>query len=100
MSLSRARSSGCIDDLCFIEHALTKGSAEKSWCVEIDAPAENTGELIFEIEQFPPRGAAILELNQDVYIAVGPEVLSQDGAEEGEAADMVSPAEVGHVFKV
>jgi len=61
----RARSSGCIEDLRLVEHALAEGSTEESRRVEIDAAIKNGGELILEIEQFPTRGMDLLELNQE-----------------------------------
>jgi hypothetical protein len=41
-----------------------------------------------------------LKLDEDIHIAVRPEVLTEHRAEEGEFADVMSVAEVGNVLPI
>lgn len=100
MSARRARSLGCMQDQCFIEYTLAEGSTEESGCVEIHALPNDDGNLVLQIEEFPTRSVAVLELNKDINIAVRPEVFSQHGAKEGESPDMVSPTEAGDTLLI
>src|SRR5258706_13709227 len=65
---------------------------------EVDAPAEDLCQFLRDVEEREARGLARLELDQNVHVAVRPEVVAQDRAEEGEPTDVMAPAEVGDSF--
>ncbi len=50
MSVSRIRPSGCIKDLCLVEHALSEGSIEESRHVAIGVSVITVAEVV-ELEE-------------------------------------------------
>jgi hypothetical protein len=75
------------------QHAVPEVGAEELGGVELDALVEEVGELSLQAEEGQAGDVAGFELDEDVDIAVRAEVLAQDRAEEGEAADVVPATE-------
>jgi hypothetical protein len=63
--------------------------------VEVDLAIEQSREVGLVVDEGEARRMAGLVLDEDVEVAVGPEVVAQDGAEQGEAADVALAAEIG-----
>src|SRR5712691_4109824 len=73
----------------------------KLWCHEIDAaPAQESRELLLQPDEGQAWHVAGLEFDQDIDVAVWPEVLTQDGAEQGQPPDVVPPTEVRNLLAV
>jgi hypothetical protein len=49
--------------------------------IEIDSPSEEPRQLVLNVKERKTRRVPFLELDEDIYIAVGPERTVQDGAE-------------------
>src|SRR6185295_1302371 len=65
---------------------------------QIHGPAsEERGELVLETNETQSRHVSGLELDEHVDVALGPEILPQDGAEQGQPADVIAPAELGEL---
>jgi hypothetical protein len=63
---------------------------------EIHTPAtKESRELVLQPNETESRNMPGLELHEHVDVAIGAEVVPQDGAEEGESPDVVAPAELG-----
>jgi hypothetical protein len=70
--------------------------AEELRRVEVHLAAEDLGKLGFHPKEVEPWYVIGLELDQHIDIAVGTEILSQDRPKQGQAPDVVPPAEFGH----
>lgn len=77
------------------EDLVSEVSAEEARGVQVDGSAEDGGEFVLHGEEREAGGGAGLELDEDVDVAVGAEVIAEHGAEESEAPDAVAAAEVG-----
>jgi hypothetical protein len=81
--------------LCACEHAIAEPPVEVLLTHEIDAmAAEDARELFLDIEDAETDHLAGLEVDEDVNVAVWPEIVRQDGAKQGEFADVIPPAEL------
>jgi hypothetical protein len=81
--------------LCACRHAIAEPPVEVLLAHEIDAmAAEDARELFLDIEDAETDHPAGLEVDEDINVAVWPEIVRQDGAEEGEFADVMPPAEL------
>jgi len=61
---------------------------------EVDTSSANqSGELESHLHELEPRRAARLELDDDIHVALGPEIVSEGRAEEGQLPDVVSLTE-------
>jgi hypothetical protein len=90
-TLSRLCSKG---DLGGIDNALAEEVAEAGRRAQVDVASEELAELALQIDELKEADPGIRgELDQHVDVARGAEVLTQDGAEEGEAMDAAAPAE-------
>jgi hypothetical protein len=56
--------------------------------------AEDAREFFLDIEDPETDDLAGLEIDQDVNVAVWPEIVRQDGAKQGEFANVMAPAEL------
>src|SRR5437867_13093487 len=65
---------------------------------EVDPAAEDLCELLLDVEESEAEPCARLELDEHVDIAVGPEVIAQDGTEQGETPNVTSAAKLGEAF--
>src|SRR5512136_241818 len=101
MCCSRTSSSCCDILVLGLSHdAVAEVSAQRAGRVQVHAAPENGRELLLQVEEGKTRDVAGLELDQDVYVALRPEVVAQDGAEECQAPDMMAPAKVGDAILV
>ena len=55
---------------------------------------EDAPELFLDIEDAETDHLAGLKVDEDINVAVWPEIVRQDGAEQGEFADVIPPAEL------
>jgi hypothetical protein len=81
-------------------HAIPEVSAQELGRVQVHFSAHDFGKLPLHGEECQARHMAGLELDKNIHIAVGTEIVSQDGAEEGQPSDVVSPAEIGDLFSI
>jgi len=69
--------------------------------VQVDVASEELAELALQIDELEEAGPGIRsELDQHVDVALGAEVLTQNGAEEGEPTDAGAPAESSQPLRV
>lgn len=68
--------------------------------VEINPASEQIGQFPFDGEEGQPRRPPRLELDEEIDVAVGAEIVAQGGTEEREAADPVLASEGGDGFPV
>src|SRR5262245_30248198 len=96
MCARQTRASCCgIDRLGLGQHSIAEVGTQEARSVEVHLPAEDLAELFLNGEKGEPRHVPWLELDQDVDVALGPEVLPQHRTEEGEPADVVLATEGG-----
>ena len=70
--------------------------AEAGRRVQVDVASEETAELALQINELKEANPGIGgELDEHVDVALGAEVLTQDGAEEGQATNAAAPTEGG-----
>ena len=64
---------------------------ERPWEVDIRSPSQQSAQVVFQAGQAEVgHPHAWLDLREDVDVVGGPEVVAEDGAEEGEPSDSVS----------
>jgi hypothetical protein len=100
ISASRALSSGCKGDLGFGHHAPKVVRLEESGREEVDLPAEHPFEFLLHANEAKAGRLAFLELDEDVHIACGTEVVAYHRTEEVEVTNVVATAEVGERLSV
>lgn len=71
------------------------GTQELS-CVQVHLPAQDLPKLVVDGEERQSRHVVRIEFNQHVHVAVGPEVIAQDGAEQSESPNMVPATELAN----
>jgi len=78
------------------KYAFLQAAKQALGADQIDfASAEQLRKLLLDRDDLPPRGAAGLELDQHVDIAVRTEVIAQYGSKQREPPDAVPPTECG-----
>jgi len=67
----------------------------------IDFPPEERGELGFQTLEFshPRSKVVVLEEDQEIDVALGAEIVAQEGAEDGELQDIELAAEIGNLVR-
>lgn len=68
---------------------------EESQRIEIHLPSEKCGEFALHGKEAQADMGVGLELNEDVQVAVGAEVIPEDGTEDLQPADVVPATEIG-----
>src|SRR6266849_229276 len=88
--------SSCLDIqlLRLGEHLVAEVLARRVGGVQVDAAPQDRGQLILHPEEGEPGRLTRFELDEDVHVALGREIVAQERAEEGQAADVVATAEV------
>ena len=83
------------DDLAGVEDgAAAEGVAEALLLDEVHVPAEEGDQFVAHLDQMEEVPRVIgLEAHEDIHVAVGPEVVAEDRAEQGELADPPLAAE-------
>lgn len=76
------------------QDVVAEEAAQGSWRVQIDLAPEHRGQLVLQLEERESRSLPGLELDEDVDVALRPEVLAENGPEQRELADRVALAEV------
>src|SRR5438128_1053354 len=90
MCSSRSRSSSFgIEKLRLREHLPSEIRTEETRRIEVDPSAENLAQLVLHREERQARRVSWLEFDEDVDVALGPKLRSQDRSEESEPADVV-----------
>jgi hypothetical protein len=90
-----------IGDLGGGDDVLAEEMAEAGRRVQIDVTSDELAELALETDELEEADPGIGgKLDEYVDVALGAEVLAQDGAEEGEAADAAPPTEGSQPFEV
>jgi hypothetical protein len=74
--------------------------AQKTGRVKVNLPPDDRAQLVLHAKEIPARRLAVFEHNKDTNIAIGPEILSQDGTEQTQPLDGVAPAKVGNAIFV
>ena len=75
-------SSCCIQRLGRAQYPFPQERAEGAWCHEVDSPAsEELGQLHLDPDEAESRDVSLVELDEDVDIARGPEVVPEDRPE-------------------
>jgi len=110
-SLSRATASSARDLIC---SSATRGSAsdilrlgrrqnlfaeeraQGLGSVKAGLAAHQLGEFGFDGEKLQAGNVTGVELHQNVHVAGGREIVSQDGSEQGQFPNMATPAETGN----
>lgn len=89
------RSCLLIGGLHLSRYLAPKVRAQKLQRVQLHLSTENPRKLLFHCKECESRHSSSLKFHKNVHIAVPPEILSEHRAEEGQSADVVSPAKVG-----
>ena len=93
------RSARKVLDLCVIQHLLPEVPAQVARRAEVNCAADKVREVELHLGHREKVGSpTLLELDQDVDVALGLEVLPQDGAEERQPPDpmfLTEPGEAG-----
>jgi hypothetical protein len=95
MCSSRSRSDGGRSSrrILHLALALDDGAdavVDEARGLQVDEPAEHFGQLDLHAAEVEEAGGGAVEFDQDVDVAVGREVVAEDGAEEGETRDAVA----------
>ena len=81
-------------DLRFGQNLVSEVVGEETRRVQIDLASELFAQLNLEASQTQQTHPSLgLELDEDIHVAVGSEVIAEDGPEEGQTAEVVGPAE-------
>ena len=84
---SRLRPSGCIEGFGGRGDGVAEVGAEVLGCPQLDLASEGIFEFEFHLRNVQEAGRVPgLKLDEEVDVAVGPEVLAQGGAVEGDPA--------------
>jgi hypothetical protein len=84
-----------IEVLRFSYDFITKVRAEKAGGVKINRTAEKRRQFALKGEESQSNARIRLEFDQDIKVAVGPEVVAERRAEDGQSADVIPAAEIG-----
>src|SRR5687767_8902859 len=88
-----SRSPCRILNLSGLQHLVADSVVEELRGHQVHGPAaEESRQLVLKTDEPEPRHVTGLELHEDVD--VGPEILSQDGAEQRQLENVVAPAEL------
>src|SRR3990172_2042888 len=79
--------------LCFSHYIVTEVGAQELRRIEVNPAAQDIGQLLFHCEKSESRHMLHFELDQDVNVTLGPEVIAQDGAEKRKFFDVMLLAE-------
>ncbi len=89
-------SRSCILDLCVRQNSFSNAAVEELLSDQIDpAPTEDIRELFLELYESESGHVIRLELNENVDVAVGTEVSSEDGSKKSQLPDVVASAKLG-----
>src|SRR5688572_16719374 len=91
--LSRVR----IRNLGLCEHLIPEVRAQEPRGVQVDLAAEDAAQLLLHGEEAQPGDVPRLEFNENVHVAIRPEIVPQHRPEEAEPADVIPPAELGEL---
>ena len=69
-----------IQVLCFGHNLVAEVGADEGGGVEVDGAAEEFGQFALEGKEAQANAGVRLEFDQDVEVAVGPEIVAQGGA--------------------
>ena len=84
-----------------IDHVFAEEVAEAGRRMQVHVASEELAELVLQIDELEEADPGIGgELDEHVDVALGAEVLTQNGAEEGEPKDAGTPAEGSQALSV
>src|SRR4051794_33936718 len=87
-------------NLGFRQDLIAEVRAEETGCVQIHLPAQNPRELLLHRKEREAGHVTGLEFHQDVDVALRPEIVPENGAEERQSADVVVAAEIDDLLPI
>jgi hypothetical protein len=87
-----------IDQLGHAQDLSAEMGTEARRSSQVDRPAEELGKLLPHAHELESWDVLRVEFHQDVHVALGPEVSTEDGAEQRHPIDVVLTSETNELF--
>ena len=96
---SDRRSSG-MEGLGLGENSIPDEPMDRPAAHEVDRTPEEGLQLLGKVDDRPPGRVALFELVEQVDVAIGPELVGEDGPEHGKLSEVPATAELGQPLTV